>query len=80
MSRHRAPEVRRPLRRAAGRGLLRLARAALLVAGAVALAPVTVVAAGAFARAWWRGAPPRRTYLAAASCLPMVVEIGRAHV
>ena len=73
MSRHRAPEVRRPLRRAAGRGLLRLARAALLVAGAVALAPVTVVAAGAFARAWWRGAPPRRTYLAAASCLPMVV-------
>jgi hypothetical protein len=73
VSRHRAPEVRRPLRRAAGRGLSRLARAALLVAGAVALAPVTLVAAGAFACAWWRGAPPRRTYLAAASCLPMVV-------
>ena len=73
MSRHRAPEVRHPLRRAAGRGLLRLARAALLVAGAVALAPVTVVAAGAFACAWWRGAAPRRIYTAARWCLPMVV-------
>jgi hypothetical protein len=72
VSRHPAPEVRQPLRRAAGGGLLRLARAALLVAGAVALAPVTVVAAGAFACSWWRGAPPRRAYLAAASCLPMV--------
>jgi hypothetical protein len=61
------------VRRAAGRGLLRLARAALLVAVAVALTPVTAVAAGAFACAWWRGAPPRRVYLTALWCLPMVV-------
>ena len=36
------------------------------------LAPVTLVAAGAFGWAWWRGAPPRRVYLAARWCLPMV--------
>jgi hypothetical protein len=61
------------VRNAAGRGLFWLARAAALLAGAAALAPVTVTAAGAFAYAWWRGAPPRRIYLAAWWCLPMVL-------
>jgi len=45
----------------------------LLVVGAVAAAPVTVVAAGAFAVAWWRGLLPRRLLIAAAWCGPMVV-------
>ncbi len=71
MSRNRAPEVRHPARRALGRGLFWLARAAFLVAGAVALAPVTVVAAGSLAWGWWRGAPPGRIYRAACWCLPM---------
>jgi hypothetical protein len=61
------------VRRAAGRGLLRLARLAVLGAAAAALAPVTVTAACAFTCGWWRGAPPRRIYLAAAWCLPMVI-------
>ena len=72
MSRHGAPEVRHPVRRAMGRGIFWLARVTVLVAVAVALAPVTLVAAGAFAYGWWRGAPPRRIYLAALWCLPMV--------
>jgi len=72
VSRHRAIEARRPLRSAAGRGICRLARAAVLVAAVVALAPVTVVAACAFWYAWWQGAPPRRVYAAALWCLPMV--------
>ena len=71
MSRHRAPEVRHPVRRALGRGIFWLARAAVLIAGAVALAPVTLVAACAFAWGWWRGAAPSRIYRAALWCLPM---------
>ena len=61
------------MRNAAGRGLWWLVRAAALAAGAVALAPVTLVAAGAFACGWWRGIPPRRVYLAAVWSLPMTV-------
>jgi hypothetical protein len=72
VSRHRAKEVRHPVRLALGRGAFWLARAAVVVAVAVALAPVTLVAAGAFCYGWWRGAPPRRVYLAALWCLPMV--------
>jgi len=55
--------------RAASRGF------ALLLAAAVAAAaaPVSVVAAGAFAVAWLRGWPPRRLLIAAAWCAPMVV-------
>jgi hypothetical protein len=60
------------VRRALGRGAFWLVRVAVVVAVAVALAPVTLVAAGTFACAWWRGAPPRRVYLAALWCLPMV--------
>jgi hypothetical protein len=41
------------------------------VAG-VAVAPVTVVAAGTAAYGWWRGTPPRRLALGAAWCGPMV--------
>ena len=73
MSRHGAPEVRHPVRRAMGRGIFWLARVTVLIAVALALAPATLVAAGAFAYGWWRGAPPRRIYLAALWCLPMVV-------
>lgn len=72
MSRHRAAEARRPLRSAAGRGICWLARAVAVIAVAVILAPVTLVAGGAFWYAWWRGAPPRRIYAAALWCLPMV--------
>jgi hypothetical protein len=61
------------VRRAAGRGLARLLRGALLAAGAVALAPLTLVAAGAFWYGWWRGIPPRRVCAAALWCLPMTV-------
>jgi hypothetical protein len=72
VSRHRIPEARHPLRRAAARGVCRLVRIAVVVAVALALAPVTLVAVGAFACAWWRGAPPRRIYAAALRGLPMV--------
>jgi hypothetical protein len=61
------------VRRAAGRGLFWLVRAAVVAAVAVALAPVTVVAGCAFCYGWWRGAPPRRIYAAALRCLPMIV-------
>ena len=61
------------MRRAVGRGVLWLLRVVVVVAGAVALAPVTVVAAGAFCYGWWRGVPPRRVCAAAGWCLPMVV-------
>ena len=60
------------MRLAMGHRIFWLARVAALIAVAVALAPVTLVAAGAFAFGWWRGAPPRRIYLAALWCLPMV--------
>jgi hypothetical protein len=61
------------VRAAAGRGLFRLARAAVLAAVAVMLAPVTVVAGCAFCYGWWRGTSPRQIYTAALWCLPMVV-------
>jgi hypothetical protein len=73
VSRHRGPQVRHPVRRAAGRGLFRLVRAAAVVAVAVALAPVTVVAGYVFWYGWWQGTSPRRIYAAALWCLPMVV-------
>src|ERR1700761_6401768 len=73
VSRHRGPEGWHPVRRAAGRGLLWLVRAAVVVAGAVALAPVTVVAGCTFWYGWWQGTSPRRIYAAALCCLPMVV-------
>jgi hypothetical protein len=61
------------VRRALGRGLLSLVRVVVLIAGAVALAPVTVVAAWAFCYGWWRGAGPRQVFAGALWCLPMVV-------
>ncbi|MGH3251768.1 MAG: hypothetical protein ACRDOI_36925, partial [Trebonia sp.] len=73
MSRHGAHEVAHPARSAVGRAVFWVVRAGLVAAGAVALAPVTVAAGGAFAYGWWRGAPPRRIYLAALWSLPMVV-------
>jgi hypothetical protein len=51
-------------------------RVVMLTLGAViaiAAAPVSAVAAGAFAIAWSRGLPPRRLLTAAAWCGPMVV-------
>jgi hypothetical protein len=60
------------VRRGVGRGLWRALKAAAVVVVVVALAPVTLAAAGTAAFAWWRGWPPRRAYLAAAWCLPMV--------
>ncbi|MGD0554559.1 MAG: hypothetical protein ABSA93_06215 [Streptosporangiaceae bacterium] len=55
------------------RGLWRLAKLLLVAAIAVAAAPVTLIAAGSAATAWWRGWPPRRLYVAAAWCLPMAL-------
>jgi len=72
VSRHRAQEARPPGRGAVGRGAWWLVRVAVAAAGAVAFAPVTVVAGCAFACGWWRGAPPGRIYRAALWCLPMV--------
>ena len=59
------------MRRAVGRGVLWLLRTGILVAGAIAVAPVTLVAVGAAGYAWWRGWTPRRLYTAAVWCLPM---------
>ncbi|MGD0702589.1 MAG: hypothetical protein ABSA02_22245 [Trebonia sp.] len=70
---HRPELARHPVRRAAGRGAFLVLRAAVSAAAAVAVAPVTLVAAGAAACAWWRGWTPRRLYEAAAWCLPMAV-------
>jgi hypothetical protein len=61
------------VRRALGRGVWWLVKVAGVVAGMVAVAPVTVVAACAFWFGWWRGWPPRRIYAAALWCLPMLV-------
>jgi hypothetical protein len=61
------------VRRALGRGLLSLVKLIALIAGAVALAPVTVVAACAFCYGWWRGVGPRRIFAGALWCLPMAV-------
>jgi hypothetical protein len=47
--------------------------ALIATATAIAAAPVTLVAFGAFATAWSRGWPPRRLLLAAAWCAPMVL-------
>jgi len=71
VSRHRAQEAWHPVRRAVGRGLFWLVKVVAFAAGAVALAPVTAVAACGFAWGWWRGAPPWRIYRAALWCLPM---------
>ncbi len=49
-----------------------VARAVAVLAGAVAVAPVTVVAAAGLGMAWLGGWPPRRLYAAALWCLPMV--------
>jgi len=75
MGRRRAstPYPYHPVRRAAGRGVLRLGQGAALAAVAVLLAPVTVTAAVAFWYGWWRGVPARRVGMAAAWCAPMVV-------
>ena len=61
------------MRRAVGRGALWLLRNALVVAVAIAVAPVTLVAVGAAGYAWWRGWTPRRLYRAVVWCLPMTV-------
>ena len=61
------------MRTAVGRGVCWLVRVAVVAAGAVAFAPVTLVAVCAFWYGWWRGAAPRRIYTAALWCLPMVV-------
>src|SRR5579871_273337 len=71
MKRERDRYVRHPVRRALARGLWRLFGLAVLAAGAVALAPVTLAAVAAAAAGWWRGWPPRRLYAVAAWCLPM---------
>jgi hypothetical protein len=63
--------VRHPVRRAVGRGVLWLLRNGILVAVAIAVAPVTLVAVGAAGYAWWRGWTPGRLYKAAVWCLPM---------
>jgi hypothetical protein len=49
--------------------LIKVGAAVLLI---VAAAPVTVVTAAAVTLAWYRGWPPRRLYLGALWCLPMV--------
>jgi hypothetical protein len=54
------------------RWLLKSLRALLLAAIAIAVAPVTLVAAAALAAAWLAGWPPRRLYAAAAWTGPMV--------
>ena len=51
----------------------RAARAVVLAALAVAIAPVTLVAAVAMTLGWLTGWPPRRLYGAALWCLPMAV-------
>ena len=51
---------------------LRLVGLLALACAAVAAAPASLVAAGAFGLAWLRGWPPRRLFVAAAWCGPMV--------
>jgi len=55
------------------RGVVRVGVAFLLAAAAVAAAPVSVVAVGGFAAAWYSGWQPRRLMVAAAWCGPMVL-------
>ena len=59
------------MRRAAWRLVWLVLRAGLAAAAAVALAPVTLVAAATAVYGWWRGWPPRRLYVAALWSLPM---------
>ena len=59
------------MRRAVGRGAAWLLKNGILVAAAIAVAPVTLVAVGAAGYAWWRGWTPGRLYKAALWCLPM---------
>lgn len=66
-------EARRPVRRAAWRLISVVLRTGLAVTVAVALAPVTLVAAGTAAYGWWQGWSPRRLYRAALWSLPMAV-------
>jgi len=54
------------------KGLIRAGTAVVLAAAAIAAAPVSVVAAGAFGAAWYRGWQPRRLMIAAAWSAPMV--------
>jgi hypothetical protein len=54
------------------RALIRVAAALLVATVAVAAAPVSVIAVGAFAAAWSAGWQPRRLLVAAAWCAPMV--------
>jgi len=61
-----------PVRRALGRGLLRLLPWLAAAAVAVLLVPVALIAAASATFGWWRGWPPRRLYAAAAASLPMV--------
>jgi len=65
--------VRPARRRGPLRGSGHAVRLLLLAATAVALAPVTLVAAGTAAFGWWRGLPPRRLARGAAWCVPMVL-------
>jgi len=59
------------VRRAAWRLVWLVLRAGLAAAAAVALAPVTLVAAATAGYGWWQGWPPRRLYVAALWSLPM---------
>ncbi len=54
------------------RALVRAAAVLACAAIAVAVAPASLVAGGAFAVAWWRGWQPGRLFIAAAWCGPMV--------
>ena len=61
-----------PVRRGALRAGWRAVRVLLAAGLAVALPPVTVVAAATAVFGWWRGLPPRRLARGAAWCGPMV--------
>jgi hypothetical protein len=71
MNRYGAREAGYPVRRAVWRGAWWVGRALVLVAVAVALAPVTLVASCALCYGWRRGWSARRVYAAALWCLPM---------
>jgi hypothetical protein len=78
VSRHRTrsydrAEESRPVRRAVWWLVWLVLRTGLAAVVAVALAPVTLVAAGTAAYGWWRGWPPRRLFVAAGWFLPMAL-------
>lgn len=54
------------------KAIVRAATALLVTAAAVAAAPVSLVAIGAYVAAWSRGWLPRQLMIAAAWCVPMV--------